>query len=314
MDTLLIIGARGQIGSALQATLLRSYRPEQVISTDLRGDTSASHPVLTLDATDGQAVAKIIRQYRVTHVFHLAAILSATGEKNPLGAWHINMNSLFSVLEACRTEGVKKVFYPSSMAVFGPDAPKQQTPQHTPLNPTTVYGISKVAGEHWAAYYFAKYGLDVRSLRYPGIISYETPPGGGTTDYAVEVFYQAAKQETFSCFVSEDTTLPMIYMPDAIRATLDLMEAPLERISVRQSYNLAGFSFAAHELVAEVRKYHPDLDVSYQPDHRQAIADSWPQSIDDQVARQDWGWKPTYDLSSMTQDMVKNLSIPIILS
>lgn len=314
MDTFLIIGAKGQIGSALQAALLQSHRPDQVIASDLRGDLAAAHPVYPLDATDAQAVASIIRKFKVTHVFHLAAILSATGEQNPLGAWHINMNSLFSVLEACRELGVKKVFYPSSMAVFGPDAPKIKTPQFTPLNPTTVYGISKVAGEHWASYYFTKYGLDVRSIRYPGIISYETPPGGGTTDYAVEIFYQAAKQELFRCFVSEETVLPMIYMPDAIRATLSLMDAPAHQISVRNSYNLAGFSFSAGELVKAVQNHYPDLQVEYHPDHRQLIANSWPQSIDDQVAQNDWGWKPTFNLHSMTQNMVQNLQIPIVLS
>lgn len=314
MEKILIIGARGQIGSALQRALLQQFRPEQVICTDLRGNETAAHPIYALDATQGATVAQFIRTHRITQVYHLAAILSATGEKNPLGAWHINMNSLFSVLEACRLEGVRKVFYPSSMAVFGPDAPKIQTPQHTPLNPTTVYGISKVAGEHWAAYYHARYGLDVRSLRYPGIISYETPPGGGTTDYAVDIFYQAVKGEVFTSFVDEPTTLPMIYMPDAIRATLELMEAPAERLSVRTSYNLAGFSFSVDEIVREVRQHVPQLEVHYAPDERQAIANSWPQSIDDQVAQTDWGWKPTYTLATMTEDMFKHLSIPIVLS
>lgn len=314
MEKILIIGARGQIGSALQQTLLQHYRPDQVISTDLRGDEHASHPVFPLNATDGAAVAQFIRAHRITQVYHLAAILSATGEKNPLGAWDINMTSLFSVLEACRIEGVRKVFYPSSMAVFGPDAPKNLTPQHTPLNPTTVYGISKVAGEHWAAYYHARYGLDVRSIRYPGIISYETPPGGGTTDYAVEIFYQAVRGEVFTSFVSEATVLPMIYMPDAIRATLELMDAPVEQLSVRNSYNLAGFSFSVTELVNEVRKHHPQLEVCFAPDHRQDIANSWPQSIDDQVAQRDWGWKPKHSLATMTADMFQHLPVPITLS
>lgn len=314
MEKLLIIGARGQIGSALQQTLLRNFRPDQVISTDLRGDEHAGHPVFSLDATDGAAVAQFIRKHKITQVYHLAAILSATGEKNPLGAWNINMDSLFSVLEACRVEGVRKVFYPSSMAVFGPDAPKISTPQHTALNPTTVYGISKVAGEHWAAYYHARYGLDVRSIRYPGIISYETPPGGGTTDYAVDIFYQAVKGETFTSFVSESTTLPMIYMPDAIRATLELMESPANQLSIRQGYNLAGFSFSVHELVQEVRQHFPHLNVQYAPDQRQSIADSWPQSIDDSVAQQDWHWKPNYSLATMTTDMFHHLTIPVTLS
>lgn len=314
MEKILIIGARGQIGSALQTALLRIFRPDQVLSTDLRGDEQAPHPIFSLDATQDQAVAYFIRTHRITQVYHLAAILSATGEKNPLGAWHINMSSLFSVLEACRLEGVRKVFYPSSMAVFGPDAPKVMTPQHAALNPSTVYGISKVAGEQWAAYYYSRYGLDIRSIRYPGIISYETPPGGGTTDYAVDVFYQAVQGAPFTCFVSETTTLPMIYMPDAIRATLALMDAPAEQLSIRTSYNLAGFSFSAAELVREVRNHHPSLEVQYQPDHRQAIADSWPQSIDDQVARNDWGWKPEYSLRTMTEDMFKNLQIPVVLS
>jgi nucleoside-diphosphate-sugar epimerase len=237
----------------------------------------------------------------------LAAILSATGEKNPNLAWHLNMQGLLNVLDIAKEEKLSKVYWPSSIAVFGPTSPKKNCPQQTIIEPITVYGISKYAGEFWCNYFFHKYAVDVRSLRYPGLISYKSAPGGGTTDYAVEIFYEALEEKKYNCFLEKDTYLPMMYMPDAIRATIELMEAPKEKITIRTSYNIAAISFSPEEIATEIKKHIPDFRMNYNPDYRQAIANSWPQSIDDSVARQDWGWKPEYDLSAMTEDMIENL-------
>lgn len=304
---ILITGAGGQIGTVLTDALRQAFGADNVLATDLRDLGPQAGPTAILDALNPEALAELVNKWEITQIYHLAAILSATGEKNPLWAWDINMRSLFNVLETARATGVQKVYYPSSIAVFGREAAKFDTPQFEVLIPETVYGISKVAGENWANYYFRRYGLDVRSLRYPGIIGYQSLPGGGTTDYAVDIYHYAVRRETFTCFLSADTALPMLYMPDAIRATLELMEAPAENIRVRSSYNLAGMSFTPAEIAASIQKQVPDFRIQYAPDFRQAIADSWPASIDDSAARQDWGWKPMYDLDAMTTDMLTHL-------
>jgi nucleoside-diphosphate-sugar epimerase len=264
-------------------------------------------PVITLDTGDAVAVTAAIKENGVDTVFHLAAMLSATGEKNPKLAWEVNMDGLRNVLEACRVEGVSRVFWPSSIGVYGPDAPRANAPQNAPLNPSTIYGVTKVAGELLCNYYFVKYGLDVRCLRYPGLISNVTPPGGGTTDYAVEIFYEALEKGSYSCFLREDTVLPMMYMPDALKATVMFMEAEPSKVRRHLGYNLAAISFSAGELAREISKMISGLTVTYSPDSRQKIADSWPMSIDDSEARQDWGWKPDYNLSKMVKDMIIKL-------
>lgn len=306
-ERILLIGAGGQIGTVLTQALSDAYGADNVLATDLHALTGHGGPTAVLDATNRADMAALVQQFKPTQMYHLAAILSATGEKNPMWAWGINMDSLFNVLETARENEVKKVYYPSSIAVFGEQAPPIDTPQYAVLIPTTVYGISKVAGEHWANYYFRRYGLDVRSLRYPGIIGYQSPPGGGTTDYAVDIYHHAAKRKPFTCFLGPDTRLPMLYMDDAIRATLELMEAPANRLTVRTSYNLAGMSFTPAEVAASIQKQVPEFQVDYAPDFRQAIADSWPKSIDDSAARNDWGWKPQFDLDAMTADMLTHL-------
>ena len=250
---------------------------------------------------------QVIRQ-GVTQIYLLAAILSATGEKNPGLAWNLNMQSLLNVLDIAREEKLTKVYWPSSIAVFGPTSPKKDCPQQTIIEPITVYGISKYAGEFWCNYYNHKYGVDIRSLRYPGLISYKSAPGGGTTDYAIEIFHEALENKSYTSFLNHDTYLPMMYMPDAIRATIELMEAPADKISIRTSYNISAMSFSPEEIATEIRKHLPAFEMRYAPDYRQAIAQSWPQSIDDKVARNDWGWKPEYDLVAMTKDMLENLS------
>jgi nucleoside-diphosphate-sugar epimerase len=249
---------------------------------------------------------QVIRQ-NITQIYLLAAILSATGEKNPGLAWHLNMQGLLNVLEIAREEKLHKVYWPSSIAVFGPTSPRQKCPQQTIIEPITVYGISKYAGEFWCNYYHMKFGVDVRSLRYPGLISYKSDPGGGTTDYAVEIFHEALEEKKYESFLKEDTYLPMMYMPDAIRATIELMDAPSDKIAVRTSYNISSMSFSPKEISEEIKKHIPEFSIQYKPDYRQSIADSWPQSIDDSVARNDWGWKEEYDLAAMTQDMLANL-------
>ncbi|MEZ4920444.1 MAG: NAD-dependent epimerase/dehydratase family protein [Saprospiraceae bacterium] len=305
--SVLIIGAGGQIGSVLTEALRAVHGSDQVVATDLRELPAQDGPTATLDALDREALGALVDQYQTTQIYHLAAILSATGEKDPMWAWDINMRSLFNVLEVAREKALDKVYYPSSIAVFGREALSENTPQHGVLIPETVYGISKVAGENWANYYFRRYGVDVRSVRYPGIIGYQSMPGGGTTDYAVDIYHHAAQGKPFTCFLSENTRLPMLYMDDAIRGTIELMEAPAEKIKIRTSYNLAGMSFTPAEIAASIQKELPDFQISYEPDFRQAIADSWPGSIDDSHARADWGWKPAFDLDAMTRDMLAHL-------
>lgn len=306
-DNILVVGAGGQIGSVLTEALRERFGDDHVVATDLRPLENQTGPSEILDALDGEGLLVLVKKYRITQVYHLAAILSATGEKNPMWAWDLNMRSLFNVLEISREQGLAKVYFPSSIAVFGREAMPALTPQYSVLIPETVYGISKVAGENWANYYYRRYGLDVRSLRYPGIVGYQSQPGGGTTDYAVDIYHYAVRGEVYPCFLRQDTPLPMIYMPDAIRATLELMEAPAHCLSVRTSYNLAGMTFNPGQVAESIQKWMPGFKVIYQPDFRQAIADSWPASIDDSVARRDWGWAPQYDLDMMTADMLLHL-------
>lgn len=309
-EKILVIGASGQIGVELTLALRKIHGNNNIIASDLREENELLHgtgPYVTIDVMNKEMLhVQIIRQ-NITQVYLLAAILSATGEKNPNLAWHLNMQGLLNVLDIAREEKLKKVYWPSSIAVFGPSSPKQNCPQRTIIEPSTVYGISKYAGEFWCNYYFHRYGVDVRSLRYPGLISYKSAPGGGTTDYAVEIFHEALENKKYTCFLREDTYLPMMYMPDAIRATIELMEAPAEQISVRTSYNLSSMSFSPKEIAGAIKKHIPEFSISYQPDYRQQIADSWPQSIDDSTAREDWGWKHEYDLERMTADMLENL-------
>ena len=309
-EKILVIGACGQIGVELTLALRKQYGGSNVIASDLREENSLLHgtgPYVSLDVMNKEMLhVQVIRQ-NITQIYLLAAILSATGEKNPALAWHLNMQSLLNVLEIAQDENVHKVFWPSSIAVFGPTSPKVNCPQQTIIEPTTVYGISKYAGEFWCNYFYNRFKVDVRSIRYPGLISYKSQPGGGTTDYAVEIFYDAISDQKYNCFLKEDTYLPMMYMPDAIRATIELMEAPIENIKVRTSYNISGVSFSPKEIGDEIKKHIPDFHISYEPDYRQAIADSWPQSIDDSTANKDWGWKPEFTLGSMTEDMLENL-------
>lgn len=310
-EKILVIGACGQIGVELTLELRRIYGGANVVASDLRAENDllkGTGPYVSLDVMNKEMLhVQVIRQ-NITQIYLLAAILSATGEKNPNLAWSLNMTSLLNVLEIAKDENVRKVYWPSSIAVFGPTSPKVNCPQQTVIEPTTVYGISKFAGEFWCNYFHQRFDIDVRSLRYPGLISYKSEPGGGTTDYAVEIFHDAIDEKHYDCFLTEDTYLPMMYMPDAIRATIEVMEAPVEKISIRTSYNISGVSFSPKEIAAEIKKHIPDFTISYEPDYRQAIAKSWPQSIDDTVARNDWGWKPKYDLATLTTDMIKNLS------
>ena len=309
-EKILVIGASGQIGVELTLALRKIYGEANVIASDLREQNpllQGTGPYVSLDVMNKEMLhVQVIRQ-GVTQIYLLAAILSATGEKNPGLAWHLNMQGLLNVLDIAREEKLKKVYWPSSIAVFGPTSPKQACPQKTIIEPTTVYGISKYAGEFWCNYYFNKFGVDVRSLRYPGLISYKSAPGGGTTDYAVEIFHEALEEKHYNCFLEKDTYLPMMYMPDAIRATIELMEAPSENVKERTSYNLSAISFSPEEIAAEIKKHIPEFSITYAADYRQAIANSWPQSIDDSAARSDWGWKHEFDLAAMTKDMLVNL-------
>jgi nucleoside-diphosphate-sugar epimerase len=306
-ETILITGANGQIGLVLTEALRQKHGRDAVIATDINGVvTEERGPFEILDVLDANRMAELVQKYEVTQIYHLAAILSARGEQNPKWAWEVNIGSLFNVLETAKNFGLR-VFYPSTIAVFGANTPKDLTPQETVTEPTTVYGISKAAGENWCQYYFEKYGVDVRSVRYPGIIGYQSLPGGGTTDYAVEIFHRAVHGENYTCFLAPETSLPMLYMDDAIRGTLDLMSAPLESLTVHTSYNLAGVSFSPLELVVAIQTHLPDFKVDYAPDFRQNIAESWPRSIDDSVARRDWVWHPHYDLKAMTADMIQQL-------
>lgn len=309
-EKILVIGASGQIGVELTLALRKIYGNNYVIASDLREQNpllEGTGPYVALDVMNKEMLhVQVIRQ-GITQIYLLAAILSATGEKNPNLAWHLNMQGLLNVLDIAREEKLHKVYWPSSIAVFGPTSPKQNCPQQTIIEPVTVYGISKYAGEFWCNYYYQRYGIDVRSLRYPGLISYKSAPGGGTTDYAVEIFHDALDQGSYECFLKEDTYLPMMYMPDAIRATIELMEAPADKIGIRHSYNISGMSFSPKEIGEAIRKQMPDFSIFYKPDYRQQIADGWPQSIDDSVARDDWGWKEEFNLEIMVTDMLENL-------
>ncbi len=309
-EKILVIGASGQIGVELTLALRKIYGNAQVVASDLREQhplLEGTGPYVSLDVMNKEMLhVQVIRQ-NITQVYLLAAILSATGEKNPNLAWNLNMQSLLNVLDIAREEKLHKVYWPSSIAVFGPTSPKKECPQQTVIEPSTVYGISKFAGEFWCNYYFQRWGVDVRSLRYPGLISYKSAPGGGTTDYAIEIFHEALEQKKYTCFLKEDTFLPMMYMPDAIRATVELMEAPAKSISVRTSYNISAMSFSPAGIATAIEKHIPGFSIDYRPDYRQQIADSWPGSIDDRVARNDWGWKEEYDIERMTADMLKHI-------
>lgn len=310
MNKIIVIGASGQIGSELTIELRQRYGDQNVIATDIRpasDEVMDSGPFEILDIMDENRVREIIKKHNIKTVYLLAALLSGTAEKNLKKAWDLNMKSLLLILEMAKEKVIDKIFWPSTIAVFGPTTPKIHTPQMTIMEPSTVYGISKQAGERWCEYYFNQFGVDVRSLRYPGIISYKTEAGGGTTDYAVEIFYGAVKDHHYRCFLKENTALPMMFMPDAIKAALDLMEADPSKIKIRSSYNLGAISFTPKEIAQEIKKHIPDFSITYQPDFRQQIADSWPQSIDDSDARKDWGWKHQYDLSLMTDIMLKEI-------
>ena len=307
---ILIIGASGQIGNELTMYLRNMYSNQNVIASDIREASNVvmeSGPFEILDAMDYPAIEEIVTNYKITDVYLMAAMLSATAEKYPIKGWDLNMTSLFNVLNLAKDKKIEKVFWPSSIAVFGPTTPKTNTPQHTIMEPATVYGISKQTGERWCEYYHKRYGVDVRSIRYPGLISYKTPPGGGTTDYAIEIFHKALKDKKYTCFLTAQTALPMMFMDDAINATVNIMLAPPQKIKIRNAYNLAALSFNPQELAASIQKHIPDFTINYQPDFRQAIADSWPASIDDAVARKDWGWRHTIDLDKMTKIMIDNL-------
>ncbi|SDS30516.1 Nucleoside-diphosphate-sugar epimerase [Polaribacter sp. KT25b] len=306
-EVILIVGANGQLGTVLSQKLQQIYGNSHVITSDLFKKNDSEPNFITLDATDFKAVEDVVLKNKITQIYHLAAILSAKGEQNPLATWSLNMKTLFNVLEVSRLHKIQKVFFPSSIAVFGHNIDKENTLQYSNLTPTTVYGMSKVAGENWIHYYYQKYGLDVRSLRYPGVIGYQSLPGGGTTDYAVDIYHKAIINEVFECFLAPKTTLPMMYMDDVIRATIELMEAPKENISVRTSYNIAGISFSPEEIAQSIKEFYPDFKIKYNPDFRQAIADSWPKIINDSEARKDWNWKPAFDLKLMTKTMIKNL-------
>ncbi|CAL2090126.1 Uncharacterized epimerase/dehydratase SAR0558 [Tenacibaculum sp. 190524A05c] len=314
-DTILILGACGQIGTELTQSLREIHGNENVIASDIRyGDDEfvKEGPFEIIDATDREKILEVIQKYNISQVYLMAAMLSATAEKYPQKAWELNMNSLLIILELAREKHIKTVYWPSSIAVFGPSSPKVNTPQDTIMNPKTVYGMSKLAGEHWCNYYHDKYGVDVRSLRYPGIISWKTKPGGGTTDYAVDIYFKAIEEGKYECFLDENTMLPMMYMNDAIKATIKIMEADSKDIQIRTSYNLGAISFTPEEITNEIKKHLPDFEISYKPDFRQDIANSWPQIIDDSKARQDWNWSHDFDLASMTEEMLKNIQSKII--
>jgi nucleoside-diphosphate-sugar epimerase len=310
MSDILVIGAGGQLGTELTKALANKYGNDAVIATDANESSRSKFDYCrfeTLNILDRKALSSLIKKEGIQQVYHLAAILSAVGEKNPVQAWDLNMGGLLNVLEVAKEFSISKVFWPSSIAVFGPHSDKDNTPQKSFKDPNTVYGISKLAGEHWCEYYFNKYGVDVRSVRYPGLIGYKSLAGGGTTDYAVDIYHKAFLGETFSCFLQENTYLPMMYMQDAIDATLQLMDAPKENITIRTSYNISGISFSPKEIYNSVLPYFPNFKIDYQPDFRQAIADSWPKSIDDSIAKADWHWHPKFDLKMMTQTIIANL-------
>ena len=307
---ILIIGACGQIGTELTQRLRAIHGTENVIASDIRKlnvDVVNSGPFEVVNALDYNQIQHLIEVHHIETVYLMAALLSATAEKNPAFAWDLNMNSLFHVLNLAKAKKIKKIFWPSSIAVFGPTTPKENTPQYTIMEPSTVYGISKQSGERWCEYYHSVYGVDVRSVRYPGLISWSSPPGGGTTDYAVDIFHKALSENKYECFLSENTKMPMMYMDDAIRATIEIMDAPPENIRIRSAYNLAAMSFTPKEIALEIQKHLPDFSITYAPDFRQKIADSWPASIDDSFARKDWNWQQKYDLAKMTSEMLQML-------
>lgn len=307
---ILIIGACGQIGTELTQKLREIYGNDNVVASDIRKlniDVVNDGIFEVVNALDYNQIEHLIEKYQITDVYLMAALLSATAEKNPAFAWDLNMNSLFHVLNLAKAGKIKKIYWPSSIAVFGPTTPRKNTPQYTIMEPSTVYGISKQTGERWCEYYHKQYGVDVRSLRYPGLISWSSPPGGGTTDYAVDIYHKAITEGKFTSFLSEDSGLPMMYMDDAIKATINIMQAPADQIKIRSSYNLSGMSFTPKEIAAEIKKHYPDFTINYEPDFRQKIADSWPASIDDTSAREDWGWKNDYNLENMTVEMLQQL-------
>ena len=309
-NTILILGACGQIGIELTQKLRAIYGNQHVIASDIReGNANMMHsgPFEIIDATDKEKILEVVKKHNVNQVYLMAAMLSVLAEKSPQKAWNLNMSSLLAVLDLAKEKHIQKVYWPSSIAAFGPTSPKINTPQQTIMEPSTVYGISKVAGEHWCNYYFEKFGVDVRSIRYPGIISWKTKPGGGTTDYAVDIYFDAIKKGSFDCFLKADTRLPMMYMDDAINATIQIMQANTNDIKVRTSYNLAAISFTPQEIAAEIKKHIPDFSVTYTPDFRQQIAESWPKIIDDSKAREDWNWQHQFDLTLMTNDIITNL-------
>ncbi|MDG1746725.1 MAG: NAD-dependent epimerase/dehydratase family protein [Bacteroidia bacterium] len=312
-EKILIIGASGQLGTELVEALRNIYGASSVVASDIRKSDNPvfeTGPFETLDILDLAKWKDILQRHQPTQVYHLAALLSATAEQNPEFAWKLNMQGLFHVLDAAREEGssIGRVYWPSSIAAFGPNTPRFETPQYGPMDPTTIYGISKYAGELYIQYYFQRYGVDTRSLRYPGLIGHKSDPGGGTTDYAVGIYHDALKGEVHDCFLKEGTILPMLYMPDAVKATLDVMHADPGKIKMRMSYNLAAMSFAPEEIADSIKEHIPDFQITYNPDYRQAIADTWPAVIDDSLAREHWGWKPAYDLAAMTKDMLENIA------
>ncbi|HTA28353.1 MAG TPA: NAD-dependent epimerase/dehydratase family protein [Bacteroidia bacterium] len=306
-DKILVIGAGGQIGKELVEELCTIYGSENIVASDIKHDIDAPCAYEKLNVLDAHSITSVIKKHNVKEVYLLAALLSATAEKYPEQGWKLNMEGLLNVLELMREKVIDKLFWPSSIAVFGPNTPKVNTPQYTVMEPSTVYGISKQAGERWCEYYFRRYGVDVRSLRYPGLISYKSPPGGGTTDYAVDIYHEALAKGRYECFLKSDTILPMMYMPDALKATIGIMQADADKVKIRSSYNLAAISFSPAEIAAEIKKHIPDFEITFKPDSRQAIADSWPQSINDTEARNHWGWKHQYTLDTMTTDILKHL-------
>ncbi len=306
-ENILITGANGQIGTVLSHKLIEIYGENNVLTTDIGHMEHIQGRFEKLDIMDVKHFQEIIETNNITQIYHLASLLSAKGEQEPMFTWNINLNGLLNVLELSRKNNIKKLFFPSSIAVFGDTTPKENTPQDVPLVPDTVYGIGKVTGELWCNYYYKKYGLDTRSVRFPGIIGYQSLPGGGTTDYAVDIFHKAVKHEKFICFLKEDTMMPMMYMDDAINATLKIMEAPQNEIKLRYSYNIGAFSFTPKELFLKIKEYYPDFEIEYSPDFRQQIADSWVKSIDDSKARNDWGWKPDYNLDQIVESMITHL-------
>ena len=308
-DVILVTGSNGQIGSDLVPVLKEMFGSSNVVSSDIshRDNVTDDGPFEIIDVLDKKALGEIIKKYEVTQIYHLASLLSAKSELDPRHAWNVNMNGLFNILDASVELKIKKVFWPSSIAVFGPNSPKVNTPQFTTMDPDTVYGISKIAGERWCHHYHFTQDVDVRSIRYPGIISYKNEPGGGTTDYAVDIFFKAVQESKYECYLTEDTILPMMYIDDSIKATIQLMEAPSDSLSLRSGYNIAGMSFSPREISEEIRKFIPDFTILYKPDFRQRLADTWPESINDDFARADWGWKPDFDIKEMTKEMIENV-------